>query len=194
MKVRSLAKRNWLGALILMVLACGVAGAESSGQPAPNGPPARAEFFGGFSFERLAPSSGAVTSLASGWAAGMQVNLRGPLALVADFSGAYGTQSGVELRQYNFLAGPRLTLRRGRAAIFAHVLPGMSRLNARAGGAEDTASAFAAAAGGGLDVRLSRRVGLRLVQADYLVTRLAGNTQNNLRLSSGVVIYSGQVH
>jgi len=192
MKVRSLAKRNWLRGLILIVLASGIAGAETPSAPStPYAPPARMEWFGGYSYERLNASSGAGTNLASGWATEVQANLRGSLALVADFSGSYGTQSGVDLRQYTFLAGPRLTLRRGHAALFIHALPGAARLDAREGRSEDTANSFAAATGGGVDLRFSQRVSLRLFQADYLLTRFAGRTQNNLRITTGLVFHCG---
>lgn len=46
---------------------------------------------------------------------------------------------------------------------------------------------LAFAAGGGVDIRVSKNVALRLVQADYLQTRLYGSTQNNLRLGAGIV-------
>jgi hypothetical protein len=45
-------------------------------------------------------------------------------------------------------------------------------------------------AGGGFDIRIARRVGIRPVQVDYLLARLpngVNGTQNNLRLSAGVV-------
>jgi hypothetical protein len=45
----------------------------------------------------------------------------------------------------------------------------------------------AAEVGGGLDIRVGGRWAVRLVQADYRVTRLAGETDHALRLSAGVV-------
>jgi len=41
--------------------------------------------------------------------------------------------------------------------------------------------------GGGLDLRVGERWSLRLVQADFRVMRLAGETDHALRLSAGVV-------
>jgi len=49
-------------------------------------------------------------------------------------------------------------------------------------------------AGGGLDVRVHRHFALRMIQAEYLMTRFqdysTGNTatQNDVRLSAGIVI------
>jgi len=49
--------------------------------------------------------------------------------------------------------------------------------------------------GGGLDWNFARRVSLRLFQADYLMTRLpndVNNNQNNLRITVGVVFHFGR--
>ena len=43
------------------------------------------------------------------------------------------------------------------------------------------------ALGAGVDVRVKPRIAVRVIQTDYLLSRLAGNTQNNLRLSTGLV-------
>ena len=48
-------------------------------------------------------------------------------------------------------------------------------------------NAFAMALGGGLDYNATSHIGIRLVQAEYLMTRFASETQNNARISAGVV-------
>ena len=48
-------------------------------------------------------------------------------------------------------------------------------------------NAFGTAVGGGLDFRLAPVLGWR-VQGDYLQTHLFHNTQNNVRLSTGLVL------
>ncbi len=50
-----------------------------------------------------------------------------------------------------------------------------------------TSNGFAAAIGGGLDVSLNHRIGLRLAQFDYTPVRVNGHTRNGLRFSSGIV-------
>jgi outer membrane immunogenic protein len=55
-------------------------------------------------------------------------------------------------------------------------------------------NAFAMAAGGGLDLRLSRHFAVRLIQADYYYTRLANGVndhQNNLRIAAGLLLRFG---
>ena len=52
-------------------------------------------------------------------------------------------------------------------------------------------------AGGGIDIRLARHISIRAIQAEYLMTRFsgpttgAGNTQDDLRLSSGLLFRLG---
>jgi len=49
--------------------------------------------------------------------------------------------------------------------------------------------------GGGFDYRLSRRLSLRPIQADYLFTHFPNGTndhQNNLRLTTGLAVRFGE--
>ena len=102
---------------------------------------------------------------------------------------------------FTFLVGPRFSYRKNeRITPFAHVLFGASRrhadseINSSSFGrmsfsANDTA--FAAAVGGGLDVPLSKKLALRVVQAEYVLTRSFGNNANNARVSTGIVFRFG---
>jgi hypothetical protein len=47
-------------------------------------------------------------------------------------------------------------------------------------------------AGGGADVKVSPRVALRLLQADYLMTRFSRARQDNIRLSAGIILLLGK--
>jgi len=98
--------------------------------------------------------------------------------------------------QYFVLGG--LQIRGGndkRMRPFAHALLGVSLFRGftsdlRTSGnvyTFDDATSFAIALGGGLDVRLSKRIDLRLIQADYTPTFFGSGRQNNFRLSVGVV-------
>jgi opacity protein-like surface antigen len=53
------------------------------------------------------------------------------------------------------------------------------------GGSSDTS--FATAVGGGIDYKIIRPIAVRL-QGDYVQTRLFGATQNNVRVSTGIVL------
>ena len=101
---------------------------------------------------------------------------------------------------HTILAGPKFSIAPiadGRLTPFAHILVGASRLGANAsitfGGASLDSSfadiGLAVAIGGGLDLKLSDSVALRLIQADYFATRFGGSGQANARLSVGLVLH-----
>jgi len=96
-----------------------------------------------------------------------------------------------------FLAGPRLNIRK-----FDHVVPFFEFLvGAAYAGLETTGnagqSAFAMAAGGGVDVVLTKNFAWRFAQIDYLMTNFSGpnlggsGRQNNLRAGTGFVFRFG---
>ncbi|HEV8159183.1 MAG TPA: outer membrane beta-barrel protein [Pyrinomonadaceae bacterium] len=108
---------------------------------------------------------------------------------------------------YNFLGGVQFKDNRkesGRVRPFAHVLVGAAHARTRVksftGGLCDAEevdctdlkggdTGFAAALGGGIDVKLNNRFSIRAIQADYNPTRLNGTTQHNFRFGVGVVFH-----
>jgi hypothetical protein len=71
---------------------------------------------------------------------------------------------------------------------------GVARASGSGFGTSSTSNAFAASFGGGVDVNLFHRLSWRPAQLEYLLTRFpetATNreTQNNLRVSTGVVFH-----
>jgi opacity protein-like surface antigen len=51
----------------------------------------------------------------------------------------------------------------------------------------DDATSFAMALGGGVDLRVGKRIDLRLIQFDYTPTFFGSGRQNNFRISTGIV-------
>jgi opacity protein-like surface antigen len=51
----------------------------------------------------------------------------------------------------------------------------------------DDATSFAMALGGGLDVSVSRRIAVRLIQFDYTPTFFGSGRQDNFRISAGII-------
>ena len=110
---------------------------------------------------------------------------------------------------YTFLFGPRLSFRNStRFTPFAQLLAGgVHASDVPISGCTGVActplpaqTAFAMTAGGGLDIRLTRHFFIRAVQAEYMMTRFAdvavgstgaATTQNDLRLSSGLLFGFG---
>jgi outer membrane immunogenic protein len=125
------------------------------------------------------------------------------LSVVAELAGEHANNINTarqSLSLVSYLFGPRYTLRnRTRSAPFAQFLVGgvhgFDGLFPNPNGSTVTPDALAFAAGGGLNIRLSRRFALRAVQADYFQTRLPNGTdnqQNHLRISGGVVFRFGK--
>ena len=166
------------------------------------------ELFGGYSYFR--PDGGGNFN---GWNASVAGNANRWFGVVGDFSGHYASETilsivgpggsieaGAKANIYNLLFGPRFTYRANpRVSPFAHILFGVTRAHvegrARVGTVtvtiSESDSAFAGALGGGFDVRLAERVGLRVVQAEYVLTRREGQTGNHFRVSTGIVFRFG---
>jgi hypothetical protein len=111
------------------------------------------------------------------------------LGVVGEVSGAADTD-GRGSAMYTYMGGPRATLRHGRTQPYVQVLIGGARFTnsgVQQGSGPASANSFAAAVGGGVDLKVVHHFSIRLVQVDYLFTHFTGATQNNLRLSSGFV-------
>lgn len=147
----------------------------------------RAEAFGGYSYARLNPGGLAGNEInLNGWHGALQVNPSNWFGLVGDFSGHYGRR-GTGLNNHLALFGPRVMLPAGPLRPFAHSLFGVARGNAGLFGSTESDSAFGMALGGGLDVG-GGTVVWRLAQVDYLMTRFSARRQDNVRISTGLVI------
>ncbi|HET6178777.1 MAG TPA: hypothetical protein VFE61_17750 [Candidatus Sulfotelmatobacter sp.] len=160
-------KKQIMFAIALAFLACAPAFAQ------------RVEIYGGAQFEHLQPSYNAL-----GWNGSLTGNFKHVLGITADFSGAYKSHQ-VNSSVYTYTFGPVLTARLPVIQPFVHALFGGATISA--GGMSD--NAFAALVGGGLDIGLRKGIGIRLVQADWLMTKFKDQTQNSQgRVSAGIVI------
>ena len=139
----------------------------------------RVEIFGGAQYDHLQPSYNAV-----GWNASLTGNLKHVLGITGDFSGAYNSHRN-NSTVYTYTVGPVLAARMPVVQPFVHALFGGATISA--GGATD--NAFAMLVGGGLDIGLRKGIGLRLVQADWLMSKFGNQTQDRQgRVSAGIVI------
>jgi len=123
--------------------------------------------------------------------------LVGWLGVTADFSGHYGTMSGTSSGHVQtFLFGPEVSLP-AKVSPFAHALFGGAHEAVGVGtvsnggvtftSASTSGNAFASAIGGGIDLHVARFLSVRAIQVDYLVTRFNSSTQNQPRVSAGLV-------
>jgi len=126
----------------------------------------------------------------------------GRFALVGDVSIAHAgaiSANSYDLTLSTFTAGVRYrpTFRHSPLKPFGQVLAGIAHSSGSlVSGQNPTVSnsggAFAAIAGGGLDLHLSHHFSVRLIEADYLVTTFdngINDHQNNFRLNAGVVFH-----
>jgi len=134
------------------------------------------------------------------------------IGIAASLTGDHSSNitSGVDANKITYLFGPRYTATVWRnntdAANQRHLQAFGQGLFGRAHGfngvypvtgvATASANSFALQVGGGLNLYLSRRFGLRLLEADYVRTLLpnaAADAQNDLRLSFGGTLHLGSV-
>jgi outer membrane protein OmpA-like peptidoglycan-associated protein len=178
------------------------------------------ELFLGYSYLHAVPGLTAGNRLVwlNGGSASIAYNFNRYLGIVADFgaltnsevkfTGAYTSTVDVNNANVNaltYLFGPRLSFRKyNRITPFAQALFGVAHANAVVLTPCTTGctilpsqGTFAMTAGGGLDVRVHRHIAIRIVQAEYLMTRFQDYTtgttatQNDVRLSSGIVFRFG---
>jgi outer membrane immunogenic protein len=100
--------------------------------------------------------------------------------------------TGNSLGLMTYMAGPRISFRGRKYTLFGQALAGGVRANSS--GLYNNASGFAGSAGGGLDFQLTQRLSWRILQADYLLTRVpngSNNVQNNIRFTTGIVLRLG---
>jgi hypothetical protein len=170
----------------------------------------RVQVFGGYSYMRLEDSGmdGQDRDLNGYNVSGAITVFKKSIAIKADISGHFGDQfvnvtPRIDLGQTLFLFGPQFTLRKNEMfQPFAHALFGVARLKLEndAVSPSFTDTGFAFAVGGGVDVKaLSSKISVRLVQADFVRTKLDflnnGNStsSSNIRVSTGIVLRFGKI-
>jgi opacity protein-like surface antigen len=182
---------NWKVLASLLAVAS-LFGATARAQDTP-----KVDIFAGYSYVRENPgTAGAKSFNLNGGSASVAYNANHWLSAVADF-GAYhngnilGTGTSGTLSTYLF--GPRVSYRHfGRITPFGEALFGVAHAGSSIAGAGGSDNAFAMSLGGGVDYKLTDHFAIRPIKVDYLMSRFsettAGtNTQNNLRVSTGIV-------
>ena len=150
---------------------------------------------------------------------GFEVSATGNLSryfgLKADFSAHFKSQTfspappaslDVDSRLFNFLGGVQLKDNSSDKTFkpFAHALVGAAHTRNEltfnnficlaivpnpCANTTVSETGFAGAFGGGLDIRASDRVDVRVIQFDYNPTRLFDSTQHNFRIGVGIVFH-----
>jgi hypothetical protein len=151
----------------------------------------KAEIYGGYSYLRA--DFGVQDDAFKGWNFSLTENLNSWFGGKADFSGHLAQPGGVNVNAYLFLFGPQFSYRRSKSVTpFAHVLLGGIRASEGYVGISQAATKFAAAFGGGFDLRVHQNVAIRVVQAEYFITPFFNQRQDNVRVSGGLVLRFGK--
>jgi len=184
--------RNILFALIILCSFASLAAAQV---------PTSGNVFFGYSYYST-NLSGIDRANTNGWEGSLEGKVLPFIGIVADFSAHYGSENfptvcevvnlnlgcpptvNVNITEHNYLFGPRVSVPVGKFRPFAEGLIGVGHVNANGVGSDNS---FASAIGGGLDYRLIRILAWRF-QGDYVHTHLFGTAQNNVRLSTGIVV------
>ena len=164
--------------------------------------PTSGNIFVGFSFYSASPSTLDLSSVGrpnmNGWEASLEGKVLPWVGIVADLSGHYGQQNFTEPapggditgtvtgHETDVMFGPRLSFPIRKFRPFGEALFGVGHVNTGQGISTSDTS-LATAVGGGLDYRIIRILAVR-AEADYVQTRFFNTTQNNFRLSTGLVL------
>ncbi len=178
--------------LVSLMAVLSLFGATARAQETP-----KVDVFAGYSYFRNNPSTAGASSFSlNGGSASVAYNANNWLSGVADF-GAYHNgnilSTGTNGTLSTYLFGPRVSYRHfGRVTPFGEVLFGVAHAGASIAGTSGSDNAFAMSLGGGFDYKLSQHFAIRPVKVDYLLTRFpetgtSNQTQNNLRVSTGIV-------
>jgi len=131
-----------------------------------------------------------------GWNVEVATRWTRRLNIVGEVGGAYrnldllGTR--FDLSVHTFMAGLRLSgWQRGRLAPFAHILGGGARVGARVFGEGGSSTMLALQPGGGVDVRLTDLVGVR-IGGDYQLILSGIRPDIEFRVVTGAVFRVGR--
>ena len=163
--------------------------------------PTSGNVFFGYSYFNANSLTNTTRSSLNGWEASLEGKVIPWVGIVADFSRHYGSEDignpagtcaigvicsplNVSTNIQTYLFGPRVSVSVGKIRPFAEALFGAAHFSSNGGGSD---TSFSTAIGGGLDYKIIRPVAWRF-QGDYVQTRFFGSTQNNVRLSTGIVL------
>ncbi len=180
-----------LGLISLVLLSCTALSAQ--------GVPVPMELFGGFSYMHFDSTTLGFASDSN--LEGANLSLSVPhlvrnrqyhaFGVVADVSANYGSH----LTVYNFLVGPQLTFNRKGFTFFVHGLFGKGRERFGIPQAQFfpgySSLGRAYAFGGGVQKNWRPSLAVRILQLDYINNSNFDVTQNNLRVSTGLVFQFG---
>jgi opacity protein-like surface antigen len=155
----------------------------------------KVDLFAGYSFVHTGPQISIPSFNANGGVGSVALNLTNWGSLVVEVGGIHASSIGgtdVDATALTYMAGPKISLfHRSRLSPFAQALFGFVNTNPGFNQTTINHNSFAFSPAIGLDYNLTRHVGIRLGQVDYMLMRIPTSTNqvnwNNFRYSTGVV-------
>jgi hypothetical protein len=141
------------------------------------------DVFGGYSYLRF---RGTPAGNYNGWQVAGEYKLKKLkwLGVDADLSGNYGSPTGASSSVRSYLFGPQVFLP-ARISPFAHVLVGLGHFSQGSFGDTSISEGY----GAGIDMKIAPSISWRILEGDVIHTHFFGSTQDDLRLSTGIVIH-----
>jgi hypothetical protein len=136
----------------------------------------KVELYGGYSYFHLQNSPGA--NNLNGFILSGEYKFAPWFGAVGEVAGDYGGGSSVT----TYLVGPQVSFP-ARISPFAHFLIG----GAHYGQTGFSDNSFATSLGFGIDTKIAPAFKWRIIEGDYVTTRFGGGTQNDARISTGIV-------
>jgi hypothetical protein len=136
----------------------------------------KVELYGGYSYFHLQNSPGA--NNLNGFILSGEYKFAPWFGAVGEVAGDYGGGSSVT----TYLVGPQVSFP-ARVSPFAHILIG----GAHYGQTGFSDNSFATSLGFGIDTKIAPAFKWRIIEGDYVTTRFGGGTQNDARISTGIV-------
>jgi opacity protein-like surface antigen len=143
------------------------------------------------------PNAFKLPSISQGFGTNLSYNFTRYWALEGNYGGDWNRTASINAATI----GPKFTWRGDGVDFFAHTLLGFERLSSRG---IDSVNGIAAVLGGGMDLKINKRVSLRVFEADYQPVRLnfshevppdndalRRQTFNGVRLTTGLVFNFG---
>ena len=206
--LKRVAERVTIVAVFAALATCAASGQERPPRQFP-----AVEFFVGYSYANisLGPQSSLFAPVGRSYN-GAQIdakfNLSKHIGLLLDEANQWGTSkipdplgyaAYMQLYTTQFLAGPEFTLRTRKFNAFAHTLFGLTRTTLNQpngytyGGSLNYVGIahrnnLAFGAGGGIERNWKKHFAFRLLQADYIPTRLNGKWESHFRVGTGMIV------
>lgn len=159
------------------------------------------EIFGGYSFTRISPETATRRESLNGGHASVTIN-GGFMDFVIDASGYKGGSAFTDVTTANLMVGVRFGRQGKRISWYIQQLYGVSQINTEGrlsplsvtSDFRESKNSFASVpAGLVIDAKLSERIAIRIVQADFMfIQRAYPLSSINPRISTGIVIRLGK--